>query len=61
MTKQTLKHLALFLAGWGLALSGSVSLAHAQLTQLYAFQYNANTISNYPDGQSPIAHQGDDK
>jgi len=33
----------------------SASLAHAQLTQLSAFQYNANTISNYPDGQSPVA------
>jgi|SRR5271169_5644771 len=32
----------------------STMLAHAQLTQLYAFQYDANTISNYPDGQSPL-------
>jgi len=52
MTKQTLKHLALLLAGWGLAL---IAPAHAQLTQLYAFQYNANTTSNYPDGYGPQA------
>ncbi len=52
MTKQTLKHLALLLAGWGLAL---IAPAQAQLTQLYAFQYNANTTSNYPDGESPQA------
>jgi uncharacterized repeat protein (TIGR03803 family) len=52
MTKQTLKHLALLLAGWGLAL---IAPAHAQLNQLYAFQYNANTTSNYPDGNSPQA------
>jgi uncharacterized repeat protein (TIGR03803 family) len=32
-----------------------VSMAHAQLTQLYAFEYNANTISNWPDGESPMA------
>jgi hypothetical protein len=31
------------------------SLAHAQLTQLYAFQYNAGTASNWPDGRSPYA------
>src|SRR5579862_3740219 len=55
MTKQTLKHLTLLLAGWGLALSASRIPAHAQLTQLYAFQYNANTISNYPDGETPQA------
>jgi uncharacterized repeat protein (TIGR03803 family) len=30
-------------------------LAHAQLTQLYAFQYNAGTTSNYPDGETPYA------
>jgi len=29
--------------------------AHAQLTQLYAFQYNAGTTSNYPDGENPLA------
>lgn len=51
MTKQTLKHLALLLACWGLA----IAPAHAQLNQLYAFQYNANTTSNYPDGDSPQA------
>jgi uncharacterized repeat protein (TIGR03803 family) len=55
MTKQTLKHLALLLAGWSLALSASLIPAHAQLTQLYAFQYNANTISQYPDGENPMA------
>jgi uncharacterized repeat protein (TIGR03803 family) len=55
MTKQTLKHLAVSLAGWALALSASLSPAHAQLNQLYAFQYNANTTSNYPDGESPQA------
>jgi len=27
----------------------------AQLSELYAFQYDANTISNYPDGETPIA------
>ncbi|MGO8793782.1 MAG: choice-of-anchor tandem repeat GloVer-containing protein [Candidatus Sulfotelmatobacter sp.] len=54
MTKVSLKHLAL-LAGCGLALSAFVGLAHAQLTQLYAFQYNPSTISNYPDGEVPIA------
>jgi|HubBroStandDraft_5_1064220.scaffolds.fasta_scaffold00761_2 uncharacterized repeat protein (TIGR03803 family) len=31
------------------------SPALAQLNQLYAFQYNANTISNYPDGETPQA------
>jgi|HubBroStandDraft_6_1064221.scaffolds.fasta_scaffold759546_2 hypothetical protein len=31
------------------------SLAHAQLTQLYAFQYDATTVSNYPDGENPLA------
>ncbi len=31
------------------------TLAHAQLTELYGFQYNASTTSNYPDGQSPMA------
>src|SRR5271170_5705346 len=55
MTKQTLKHLALLLASWGLALSAFPNVAHAQLNQLYAFQYNANTISNYPDGETPMA------
>lgn len=55
MTKQTLKHLALSMALWGLTLSVSLSPAHAQLNQLYAFQYNANTTSNYPDGDSPQA------
>ncbi len=44
----------------GSPISGSVlgaflSTAHAQLNQLYAFQYNANTISNYPDGETPMA------
>jgi uncharacterized repeat protein (TIGR03803 family) len=29
--------------------------AHAQLTEMYAFQYNANTASNHPDGSSPVA------
>jgi uncharacterized repeat protein (TIGR03803 family) len=29
--------------------------AHAQLTELYGFQYNAATTSNYPDGQTPMA------
>lgn len=32
-----------------------VSSANAQLSELYAFQYNANTISNYPDGETPYA------
>jgi uncharacterized repeat protein (TIGR03803 family) len=27
----------------------------AQLSELYAFQYDATTISNYPDGETPIA------
>jgi len=31
------------------------SLAHAQLTQLYAFEYNPSTTSNYPDGETPYA------
>jgi uncharacterized repeat protein (TIGR03803 family) len=30
-------------------------LAHAQLTQLYAFQYDATSVSNYPDGENPVA------
>jgi uncharacterized repeat protein (TIGR03803 family) len=30
-------------------------LAHAQLTQLYAFQYDSTTVSNYPDGENPLA------
>jgi uncharacterized repeat protein (TIGR03803 family) len=45
-----------------LALIGSAVLlalatlpAHAQLTELYAFQYNAATTSNYPDGANPMA------
>ena len=28
---------------------------HAQLTELYAFQYNPSTTSNYPDGETPTA------
>ena len=55
MTKQTLKHFAVVLAPWGVVLSSFLNLAHAQLNQLYAFQYNANTISNYPDGETPMA------
>jgi uncharacterized repeat protein (TIGR03803 family) len=31
------------------------SLAHAQLTQLYAFEYNPSATSNYPDGEVPVA------
>src|SRR5271166_4091628 len=31
------------------------SLAHAQLTQLYAFEYDPSATSNYPDGQTPVA------
>ena len=31
------------------------SLAHAQLTQLYAFEYNPSATSNYPDGETPYA------
>jgi len=42
------------LAPMGLVLSSFLNLAHAQLNQLYAFQYNANTISNYPDGETPM-------
>src|ERR1700685_928051 len=55
MTKQTLKHLAFVVACWVLALNASLIPAHAQLNQLYAFQYNAGTTSNYPDGESPYA------
>src|SRR5580698_2550993 len=55
MTKQTLKHLAFVVACWVLALNAFLIPAHAQLNQLYAFQYNANTISNYPDGEGPQA------
>jgi uncharacterized repeat protein (TIGR03803 family) len=29
--------------------------AHAQLTELYGFQYNATATSNYPDGANPMA------
>jgi uncharacterized repeat protein (TIGR03803 family) len=29
--------------------------ANAQLTELYAFQYNSATTSNYPDGANPMA------
>jgi uncharacterized repeat protein (TIGR03803 family) len=29
--------------------------AHAQLTELYPFQYNSGTTSNYPDGENPMA------
>jgi uncharacterized repeat protein (TIGR03803 family) len=52
MTKQSLKYLTPLLAAWALAL---IAPAYAQLNQLYAFQYNANTTSNYPDGDSPQA------
>lgn len=31
------------------------NLAHAQLTELYAFQYDPSTISNYPSGENPQA------
>jgi len=31
------------------------SVAQAQLTQLYAFQYDATTTSNYPNGENPLA------
>ncbi len=29
--------------------------AHAQLTELYGFQYSPSTTSNYPDGERPMA------
>jgi uncharacterized repeat protein (TIGR03803 family) len=35
--------------------SFQTSLAHAQLTQLYAFEYNPSATSNYPDGEVPVA------
>jgi uncharacterized repeat protein (TIGR03803 family) len=35
--------------------SFQTSLAHAQLTQLYAFEYNPSATSNYPDGETPYA------
>jgi uncharacterized repeat protein (TIGR03803 family) len=33
----------------------ATSPAHAQLAELYAFQYNATTTSNFPDGANPMA------
>jgi hypothetical protein len=41
--------IAILLAGF------HTSLAHAQLTQLYAFQYNASGTSNYLNGENPMA------
>jgi uncharacterized repeat protein (TIGR03803 family) len=43
--------------GCALVLIGLVQArpARAQLTQLYAFQYDASTTSNYPDGENPLA------
>jgi uncharacterized repeat protein (TIGR03803 family) len=42
---------------WALVLiTGMQALpAQAQLTELYAFQYNAATTSNFPDGANPMA------
>jgi uncharacterized repeat protein (TIGR03803 family) len=54
MTKQTLKHFASVLVP-ALVVILQTGLAHAQLSQLYAFQYNAGTTSDYPDGENPQA------
>jgi uncharacterized repeat protein (TIGR03803 family) len=35
--------------------SFQTGFAHAQLTQLYAFEYNPSATSNYPDGETPYA------
>src|SRR5271163_3054395 len=55
--RKTVNGTLVLVACFGLAviLMAGQPLAHAQLTQLYAFQYNPNTISNWPDGQSPMA------
>ncbi|MGC1371369.1 MAG: choice-of-anchor tandem repeat GloVer-containing protein [Candidatus Sulfotelmatobacter sp.] len=54
MTKQTLKHFALALTA-ALVVIFHTAPAHAQLSQLYAFQYNSETTSDYPDGENPQA------
>ena len=56
-TMKSLKHLTLMILVGPLLLAATLQtqLAEAQLSELYAFQYNANTTSNYPDGQTPLA------
>jgi uncharacterized repeat protein (TIGR03803 family) len=73
MTKQSAKDLnvpgkpnlsALLALIWAVVLiTGMQALpAQAQLTELYAFQYNSAATSNYPDGANPMAEliQGKD-
>src|SRR5580658_2605815 len=73
MTKQSAKDLnvpakpnlsALLASIWAVVLiTGMQALpAQAQLTELYAFQYNSAATSNYPDGANPMAEliQGKD-
>jgi uncharacterized repeat protein (TIGR03803 family) len=66
MTKQTAKDLnapgkpnlsALFGFSCAVILIGVIAAppAQAQLTELYGFQYNAATTSNFPDGANPMA------
>jgi len=65
MTKQSAKHLnltgkpnpsALRALSWAVLLLTVIALpARAQLSELYAFQYNPATTSNYPDGAIPMA------
>ncbi len=65
MTKQSAKDLnvpgkpnlsALRALSWAVLLITVIALpARAQLSELYAFQYNSATTSNYPDGANPMA------
>ena len=62
MTRQTLKYLVFSSVLMGLLLSASSMPAYAQLSELFAFPYNASTVSNFPDGENPMAEliQGTD-
>lgn len=48
---------AMLAAIWAAVLFAFVQVrpAHAQLNELYGFQYNSTTTSNYPDGETPMA------
>lgn len=51
------KHSTLMIFTWAVLLAMTLHPrpAQAQLTELYGFQYNSGTTSNYPDGQTPLA------
>ncbi|HTW58652.1 MAG TPA: choice-of-anchor tandem repeat GloVer-containing protein [Terriglobales bacterium] len=64
---QSTTHSTTYSTGWILScgllfLALQPCHANAQLTELYAFQYNAAATSNFPDGENPMAEliQGTD-